>query len=168
MIGPQIPVARKYDLVIQELQDEILVFDTKTNKAHCLNQTAAAIWSFCDGRNTVDEIQNLLEIKTGSKISDKIVWLAIDQLNEKQLLDGNFGQKLMLENRREALKKIGLTTIIALPIVASITAPTAALAAACSGIVSSCTGCANGTPCNVNMDAMIGSCQGMGSFCSGD
>lgn len=164
-----IPVARKEDLVIQELQDEILVFDIKTSKAHCLNTTASAVWKYCDGNNTISDISELFKIQTGANVPDNLIWLAIDQLNERELLEEKFESKFAGQNRREVLKKIGLVTVIALPIVASITAPTAALAVACSGVVSTsveCSACPPGTPCNINMDAMIGMCAA--GACSGD
>jgi hypothetical protein len=155
----QFPVARKSDLVIQELQEELLVFDLKTNKAHCLNETASAVWKLCDGRNTVDDIARTFKMRTGADVPENLIWLAIDQLNDKNLLENKLEAKFAGQNRREVLKKIGLAGVIALPIVASITAPTAALAVACSGVVSDCTGCDDGTPCDVNGDGTIGTCQ---------
>lgn len=142
-----IPVAREIDLVIQELEDELLVFDLKTNKAHCLNQTASTIWNFCDGKNTISDITKLLEIHTGAKIPDNLIWLAIDQLNERELFEDRLEARFAGQSRREILKKIGLVTVVSFPIVASITAPTAAMATACSGTVASCLNCADGTPC---------------------
>lgn len=143
------PVARKNDLVIQELQDEVLVFDIQTNKAHCLNQTASSVWKYCDGSNSVTEIKKLLESQTGSAVSEDLVWFAIDQLGEKELLEAKFENKFAGLNRRQVLKKVGLAAVVALPIVASITAPTAAFAVACSGTVTSCVGCNDGTPCTI-------------------
>ena len=168
MEQPLYPTARRDELVIQEMQDETLVFDVRSNKAHCLNGTASEIWKFCDGKSSVSQIKSLLENRTGKNISEDLVWLAIDQLNDKELMESGFEKKFATQNRRQVLKKIGLATAIALPIVASITAPTAAMAAACSGIVTSCLGCANGTPCNVDGDAVIGMCAANGSVCSGD
>lgn len=168
MKQPQNPTARKDELVIQELQEEVLVFDVKSNKAHCLNQTAAKVWRFCDGENSVSEIKLLLENQSNANVSEDLIWLAIDQLNERELLEDGFAKKFVGQNRREILKRIGLATVIALPIVASITAPNAAMAAACSGIVTSCLGCANGTPCDVNGDMTIGMCMANGSICQND
>ncbi len=161
------PLARKNELVIQELQDEILVFDMKTNKAHCLNQTASTVWKHCDGKNTVSEINRLMEIHSGSKIPENLIWLAIDQLGERELLDNRIEEKFAGQNRREVLKKIGLATVVALPLVASITAPTAALAVACSGLVTSCVGCNPGVSCDENGGGgPIGMCSG--GNCVGD
>ena len=50
MNNSQVPVARKQGLVVQEMPDEVLIYDLDTNKAHCLNQTAAFVWKSCDGK----------------------------------------------------------------------------------------------------------------------
>lgn len=163
---PQIPTARKEGLVIQELSDEVLVYDLNSNKAHCLNQTAALIWKACDGNTSIGKIVSDLEKQTGGKISEDFIWLAIDQLNEKNLLKEEIIPKFAGQNRRQVLKKIGLATVIALPIVASITAPTAALAVVCSGVVTSCIGCDDGATCDTNGDGMTGTC--IGGICQGE
>lgn len=168
MKQPQNPIARKDEIVIQEFQDEVLIFDVKSNKAHCLNQTASNVWKNCDGKNTVTDIKLLLDNQTGTDVPENLIWLAIDQLSERELLEVGFEKKFAGQNRREVLKRIGLATVVALPIIASITAPSAAMAAACSGVVSSCLGCANGTPCDVNGNMTIGSCMANGSICQGD
>ncbi len=49
-IGKKLPRARKEGLLIQELPEEVLVFDLSTAKAHCLNHTAALVWRRCDGK----------------------------------------------------------------------------------------------------------------------
>ena len=95
-----------------------------------------------------------------------MIWLAIDQLNEKNLLTEEMPRKYEGQNRRQVLKKIGLASVIALPIVASITAPSAALAVACSGIVTTCIGCNDGTPCDSDMDTVVGMC--VAGICAGD
>jgi hypothetical protein len=51
MKSPQFPCARKAGLVIQDMPDEVLVYDLDTNKAHCLNKSAAFVWRSCDGKN---------------------------------------------------------------------------------------------------------------------
>ena len=39
----QNPIARHAGLVIQEMPDEVLVYDMDSNKAHCLNETGS-LW----------------------------------------------------------------------------------------------------------------------------
>ena len=128
MKSSQIPVARKEGLVIQETAEEVLVYDLNSNKAHCLNQTAAFVWKSCNGDNSISEITKLFEKEIGSAVQEDLIWLAIDQLNEKNLLAAELTPKFAGRSRREAIKKIGLAAVVALPIVASLTAPTSALA----------------------------------------
>ncbi len=63
------PEARKDGLVIQDLPEEILVYDLNTNKAHCLNQTAAYVWQVCDGNNSVTDITKLFAKQFGGQIN---------------------------------------------------------------------------------------------------
>jgi hypothetical protein len=123
-------------LVIQETSEEVLVYDLNTNKAHCLNQTAAFVWKSCDGNNSIPQITRLFEKESGTVIQEDLIWLAIDQLSEKNLLEKEVTSNFAGRSRREVLKKIGLATVVALPIVASLTAPTSALAStSCACVV---------------------------------
>lgn len=151
MNSPQKPVARQQGLVIQEMPDEILVFDLETNKAHCLNQTAAFVWRSCDGTKSVSEIVRLLGSESGKPVEEDLVWLAIDQLNENNLLAQNVKADFKNQTRREIIKKVGLAAVVALPLVSSLVAPTAALAAGCSSAV-------NGTNCGTNSTCCGGVC----------
>jgi hypothetical protein len=128
MKSSQIPVARKEGLVIQETTEEVLVYDLNSNKAHCLNQTAAFVWKSCDGQNSITDITKLFENEMGAKVHEDMIWLAIDQLNDKDLLQTSLAPAFTGRSRRDVIKKIGLATVIALPLVASLTAPTSALA----------------------------------------
>src|ERR1700674_5130626 len=76
----QKPLARKAGLVIQELPDEVLVYDLERDRAHCLNQTAAFVWQRCDGKNTTQQIARTLGRQFDCAVDEKIVWLALDQL----------------------------------------------------------------------------------------
>lgn len=143
MNNSQNPVARKQGLVVQEMPEEVLIYDLDTNKAHCLNNTAAFVWKSCDGKNTTKDIAQLFEVNSGTLVSEDLIWLAIDQLNEKNLLNKNVTAKFNLQNRREVIKKIGMASMIALPIVASLAAPTSVMAATscnCPSGAGDCTG----------------------------
>lgn len=122
------PSARTKGLVVQEVPNEVLVYDLETDKAHCLNETAAAVWRACDGNRSVREIADSVGLTLGKEVSDDLVWLAIDQLNEHGLLQRNVTTKFNGQSRREALKKIGIASMVALPIIASLAAPKSVLA----------------------------------------
>ena len=158
MNNPQYPVARKTGLVVQEVPDEVLVYDLDTNKAHCLNKTAAAVWRFCDGKTSVPEIAQFLSSETGATVDDDLVWLAIDQLNESSLLEAQVEPKFAGQSRREAIRKIGIASMIALPIVASLVAPKSAMASA------SCNCGGTGNPLNCATGCPSAACDGL-DFC---
>ena len=56
MIGDYYPKARSSELVIQTVGNETLVYDLNSNEAHCLNETAALVWSKCNGQLSIDDI----------------------------------------------------------------------------------------------------------------
>ena len=117
-------MARQNGIVVQEMPDEVLVYDLDTNKAHCLNQSAALVWKSCDGSNTVADIVKQFD----GKVTEDFVWLAIDQLNENGLLANEIAPRFQGQSRRQVLKTIGLASMVALPVIASLVAPANALA----------------------------------------
>jgi hypothetical protein len=127
------PVARKQGLVIQELPDEVLVYDLDRDLAHCLNTTAAFVWQRCNGRNTTAQIAQTLGRQFDCAVDEKIVWLALDQLGRNHLLDRQpaLPPALMGMDRRAMVRALGLAAIVAVPVVKSIVAPTPAQAATC-------------------------------------
>lgn len=136
MNNSQYPLARTNGLVVQEVPNEVLVFDMETNEAHCLNETAAMVWKYCDGKTSVPQIAEILGEGKDSAVSDDLIWLAIDQLNEHKLLEKEVATKFAGQSRREVLRKIGLASMVALPIIASMAAPRSVLASTsclCSG-----------------------------------
>ncbi|MEJ7846696.1 MAG: PqqD family protein [Pyrinomonadaceae bacterium] len=154
MNNSQNPVARKNDLVVQEVTDEVLVYDLSSNKAHCLNETSALVWKSCDGTNSVSDITKLVGNTTGANVSEDFIWLAIDQLNESDLLEQEIKSSFAGQSRRDVIKKIGLASMIALPVIASLVAPSNAMAAG------SCA-CVAVADCSVGMCPRAG-CNGLG------
>jgi len=146
MKSPQFPVARKTGIVVQEVPGEVLVYDLDTNKAHCLNQTAALVWKSCDGSRSVSDIAKLVGMQAGASVNDDLVWLAIDQLNENNLLEQELKTNFNGLSRRDVIKKIGLTSMIAIPVIASLVAPRSAMAAASCGCNNSVPDCNLGGP----------------------
>jgi hypothetical protein len=151
------PEARKEGLVISKLSEEVLVYDLDRHKAHCLNKTAALVWERCDGKTTVGQLVQQLEYALKTPVDEEIVWLAINQLGKSRLLREKIAPETdrVRLSRRELIKRAGLAAAIALPLVTSIIAPTAAQAGtACSAVVCNAgvcpTGCicvSNGSPC---------------------
>ena len=136
-----IPEARRAGLVVQELSGEVLVYDRERNKAHCLNSTAARVWEYCDGKTSVAQIARAIEGEINAPVDEDVIWLAVEQLSKTRLLQE--GAKLPEHksglSRREVMKRIGLAAAVALPVVTSIIAPTAAQAANCIPSGQACT-----------------------------
>jgi len=151
------PRARQEDLVIEGLDGETLVYDMRTHKAHCLNHTAALVWSHCDGHTTVEEMAKALENELREPVRAEVVWEALVQLTKAQLLANHLPRSTAQQamSRRAVMRRIGLGAAIALPLVTSILAPTAAEAVtchvaggSCSGLGDCCTGCTcSGSTC---------------------
>ena len=131
------PRARQEELVVRELPDEMLVYDLERHEAHCLNRTAALVWKKCDGKTTLLEITESLAKELNATVDERIVILALDQLTKFHLLDKAETQPLglpsemMRMSRREMMRTLGTAAAVALPLIVSISAPTAAQAASC-------------------------------------
>jgi hypothetical protein len=168
------PKGREIDIVVQELKGELLIYDLKINKAYCLNPTSAAIWKLCDGQSSVSDITEQLSKKLKQPVTDDLIWLALDQFKTDKLLSDNETVEIKFDglSRREAIKKVGFASMIALPVISSLVAPTGAMAqsggvaAGSRTLGQSCstsTDCASAAPnCNESR-----CCTGSGSFPSG-
>ena len=149
-----IPEARRVGLVVQELSGEVLVYDRERNKAHCLNSTAAWVWEYCDGKRSVEQIARAIEEEINAPVDEDVIWLGVEQLSKTHLLreSAKLPEHKSGLSRREVMKRIGLAAAVALPVVTSIIAPSAAQAANCLPSGSACTSsaqCCSGL-CNVS------------------
>ncbi len=135
-----VPAARTEGLLIQELVDEVLVYDLVRHKAHCLNQTAALVWRHCDGNTTVNQIATLLEDHTKAPVDAAVVLMACEQLSKSHLMQGQVrtGASAGM-SRREVMRRLGTAAAIAIPVVTSIAAPGAIQAATCRASGQACT-----------------------------
>jgi hypothetical protein len=144
--------ARHDDLVIRELPDELLVYDTETHDAHCLNETAAFIWRQCDGKTSVPEIAQRLSAKTETDVDEELVWGALEDLWKRQLLVGESAPaRERTMSRGQLVRRAAIVAAVSVPVVTSIVAPKAAQAASCLGPGAACDGatpcCSTGLPC---------------------
>jgi hypothetical protein len=136
-----VPRARKEGLLVQEMPDELLVYDLVRNKAHCLNQTAALVWKRCDGKTSVEQMVRLLGKEMGSPVDESVVWIAFDRLAKANLLQGQARKWPGASgiSRREVIRRIGVAAAVSLPIVTSIVAPAAVQAGTCRASGVACT-----------------------------
>ena len=131
----QLPRARTDNLVIRELDDETLVYDTARDEAHCLNRTAALVWKLCDGQTTAMQAARSLRNEVDGSIDTDLVWLAVKQLKRFHLIES--ANELPAVSRRDLVLKYA-PLALALPVIISISTPTAAQAGSCAGNNQSC------------------------------
>jgi hypothetical protein len=163
------PRARSSDLTVEAIGEELLVFDAARNRAHSLNATAARVWRACDGNRDVARLAAVCELDA------ETVELALERLEGCRLLETSRprldGQAPRV-NRRAALRKAALTGAglgVALPVIRSITAPTAAHAQSISCIFAPCPGgapCCPGYFCG-SLEICSSFCASAGSPCAG-
>jgi len=148
------PQVRRDGIIVRELDNEILIYDTVSNKAHCLNETAALVWKQCDGQSTAAEIGRKLSVQLNTNVDERVVWFALKQFSRDHLLE----EKVTVPapfiaaglNRREMVRVLGLAAVVAVPLVTSIVAPTAVQAATCR---------APGQPCGTSSQCCSGLCS---------
>ena len=154
-IAPWRPLARHDHLVMNQVGDEVLVYDETTHAIPHLNPTSQAVWSLCDGTRTPASIGQAASAALGAEVSEDVVRLALGQLTGANLLVGatptEMGQPR--STRRVMLRRMAVAGGVALPALVSISAPAAAAHASChargetcSATVPCCAGntCANG------------------------
>jgi len=114
------PLARADELVIEELGDELLVYDLARDRAHSLGASAARVWRACDGETKVEALSAKLEL------DDDTVARALSELSDCHLLDGEVAADGAVTRRDLGLKtaKVGAAAAGGALIV-SIIAPTA-------------------------------------------
>lgn len=158
--NPHAAVAREEELVVQELSDEVLIYDLKQHKAHCLNQTAAFVWNHCDGETTADEIAKLMEKEWRTPVSPDAVWFALDKLSKADLLQNRITlpeAKAGL-SRRNAVRRLGFGALMAAPLVMSLVSPHAASAATLPPICVSCRKKSDGACPSLCGPTVLGTC----------
>ena|ERR1700687_975809 len=144
----RLPRALTKDLVIRELDDETLVYDTGRDKAHCLNRTAAMVWKQCDGSTTAKQALGSLNRAFSVPLDEDVIWLAVKQLERFQLVESS--AKPPSVSRRALVLKYA-PAALALPVIMSITAPTPAIVASCLH---------GGVPCSMGSQCCSGVCDG--------
>lgn len=174
---PNLPLSKKNNLVVQEIDNELLIYDLTENKAFCLNQTSGLVWQFCDGINSIEKISEFVSKKLNSPVNEDFIWLALEQLKKERLLVTEVETPAHFKgvSRRQVIKNIGLGTLVALPIVASLAAPTSVFAASC-GPITNGNADGGGTAAMTGFNQMcisccgngLGTCQAAGALMMGD
>lgn len=156
------PLARREQVTVQEVDNEIILYDGKTAQANVLNHTAAVIWKLCDGKTSVSEIAQRASKELNAPVSESLVWYTLDQLSKKNLLETRATMPVTLKGmtRRDFIRAGAIGAAVVLPVVVAMSAPKATQAASCG---------ANGTICLSGPECCSGCCVGTcqpASFCT--
>jgi len=122
-----VPKARAEGLSIQELGNEILIYDRDTDQAHCLGPVAARVWRACDGKRP------LADLGDDAEVTSALVELADKGLVVERDVAGGSGI-----SRRQLVGRMAAAAV-ATPVILSVTAPRAEAVGSCVAHNATCT-----------------------------
>src|SRR5712691_9469890 len=103
-----LPRTREADLGVSEVEGELLVYDRRRQRAHCLNRPAALLWRLCDGRTPLDQLTARLNDQSAAPVDEQVVRQSLRRLERIHLLDGPWragpGESV---TRRQLLRRLG-------------------------------------------------------------
>ena len=140
----KLPSARTAEIIEQDLGSELLIYDLRTNKAYTLNGTSMKVYRACAAAQTFGDLSRRY------KFTADLIHLALGELQNNSLITGYAGTHFAGLSRRQVIRRVGLASMIALPVIAGIVAPTAVQAA--SGRCTQDSDCPPaGSPCKTNI-----------------
>jgi hypothetical protein len=150
------PQAVRDGIAVQEMAEDLLIFDTRVQRAHSLNATAKAVWEVCDGKHSPTQLAE------GLGLDRDAVMLALQSLSACDLLEHPVSSERVV-SRREVLRRLAFAgaAAAAVPVIRSVAVPTAAHAA------SLCTkgSCPSRQFCGSQQTCRAGSSLDSGSSC---
>jgi hypothetical protein len=140
------PQARDDGLIVQELAEELLIYDLHRHRAHSLNRVAAWAWRHSDGRTTVSQMAALLRQELAAPVDEAAIQIALQRLGRVHLLRERFPAPPSTDrtSRRALIRSLAMAGGLAT--ITSIVAPEASAA----GSV--------GAPCTNNGSCTTGGC----------
>ncbi len=80
---------KRPDLLIEEIEDEVVIYDPRTQRIHHLNPMASIIWELCEVCSSPKEIaKEIVDVlKTDSSTVEKDVQETLGSLQRKGLLE---------------------------------------------------------------------------------
>ena len=116
------PWPERASFLVEEFDEELLIYDQQSDQVHCLSSIASAVWRHSDGRTLVEQLAAAL------KLDRDAVDHALQELDRSGLLESTPPAGLTRREAAARLAKIGAGAAAA-PLVYSIAAPSPALAA---------------------------------------
>lgn len=181
----KLPQARQDELFIEQLGEDLLVYDARHFRAHRLNRTAAWMWRHCDGQRTVADAARLLSDELRQPVGEDLVWLSLESLDRAQLLSVPLQRPsgASAESRRAMMQKLAVAggLMLLLPAITPLTRPAEADEVGTPTAVKIPKGPAISGTVTGNGDALFGSANtgvgvqgnsekaaGVAGYCNGD
>ena len=136
------PESRREQVLTQPVGNELVIYDERTHDAHHLSPTAAQVWRLADGERDVPDLASALRESIDQSPeydaatldeadSLELVRLALVELDRAGLLARALPDLAVLGEPISRRRMLGVTRAL-LPVVASLVAPTPAMALSCS------------------------------------
>lgn len=135
---------RRSDLVQQEIDGELVVYDPIDGKAHFLNEVTAFVYRRCDGLRGIRTVARELAPDAPAEAAEDAVRMAVDRLAKSSLITDRPGRQRG-PTRREFISRYGRAAV-ALPAIASVLA-TVPLSAASACVINGNANCNLGNLC---------------------
>src|SRR5271163_4664827 len=108
--------------IVEQLMNEVMIYDQKRNKAFCLNHKAAFVWQHCDGATTINELTALLQQVSPETVDTAVIQFALETLAADGLLEPSTFESGVPAGmtRRSLMQKFGLSAAMSLPMVTAL------------------------------------------------
>ena len=123
--GDALPRAQREGIVATDLGNEVVLYDSREHRGHCLNPVVAAVWRRLDGAVSMPEMLAHLRNELDTAADEGTVWAALGELEEAGLLESAPGGTGAGEiSRRSLLRQMGAAAVL-VPAIATVVAPPA-------------------------------------------
>ena len=131
--GHELPRARSEGLLTEEVEAEIVVYDSESKQAHCLSPLAAAVFARSDGQTSIPELAKLASTQLGEPVEVDGVKDALAQLEELGLMV--VPEDELRVSRRGMIRKGALVgaAVAATPLIVSVATASASEVGSCAG-----------------------------------
>lgn len=121
-----LPVARQSDLHLEDVGDDLVIYDHRTQAAHSLNAAAAFVWAQCDGSRSAADIAAAAR-NAGLPCTEATIAETFSQLRAKDLFESvaTVARPATPRITRRVLTKAAVAALV--PAIVSIATPAAAL-----------------------------------------
>lgn len=122
------PLARKHQIITEQLAGECVVYDAQSKKAYNLNSTVTWIWQHCNGATSVEEMASRFQQDFACDDSLGLVLSGVHQLKAADLLVSSSvedSSEMPLGERKMSRRSVVAAGSALAPVIASILVPTA-------------------------------------------